>query len=389
MSLTDMKMRLGRNGFFAALILFASTATILGCGGVNPAETPEPPDYSNHPIYGKYEFGDTDNTIDIGVQPLYLPTGIITETIRRDEILRDSLSKLGLNLRLHPFLKGDDVNFFLRRGDLEGGIGGDMPALTAAGTLDVVIPALIQQGFCAVVAEHPMLMEELRGKRIGYAFGSSAHYSLLNSLALAELTESDVTLVSMDATEMPLALREGRIDAFSAWEPTPTLALASDENAVVIHRSLSSGYLYFTKAFSEKHPEALREIVAAEIRALAWLQIDKVNLLKASAWDIAADEAIAGGPMLLTAQRNAELAKVDILGLGSIPYIPETSLAPQGRLHREYEFLRALNKLPRSAHWDKVRSSFDRTIIEEIVSEGRRYRLDEFDYSEGSAGADG
>lgn len=93
--------------------------------------------------------------------------------------------------------------------------------------------------------------------------------------------------------------------------------------------------------------------------------------------------------MLLTAQRNAELAKVDILGLGSIPYIPETSLAPQGRLHREYEFLRALNKLPRSARWDKIRSSFDRTIIEEIVSEGRRYRLDEFDYSEGSAGADG
>ncbi len=389
MSLTDMKMRLGRLGLFAALILFASAATIPACGGGEPAEMPPPVDYSNHPIYSKYKFGDTDDTIDIGIQPLYLPTGIITEAIRRDNILRDSLSKLGLNLRLHPFLKGDDVNFFLRSGDLEGGIGGDMSALTAAGTLDVVIPALIQQGFCAVVAEHPMLIEELRGKRIGYAFGSNAHYALLNALALAELTESDVTLVPMDATDMPRALREGRINAFSAWEPTPTLALAADENAVVIHRSLSSGYLYFTRAFSEKHPEALREIVAAEIRALAWLHIDKANLLKAAAWDIAADEALAGDPTLLTAQRNAELAKVDILSFGAIPYIPETSLAPQGRLHREYEFLRALNKLPRSARWDKVRSSFDRAIIEEIASEGRRYRLDEFDYSEGGAGADG
>jgi len=110
------------------------------------------------------------------------------------------------------------------------GIGGDMPTLSAAANFGVHVVALAQQGFCSIVAREEMLMKELRAKRIAYAFGSNAHYALLQSLASAGLREEDVRLIPLDVTEMPSALAEGAIDAFSAWEPTPTIALAKQDS---------------------------------------------------------------------------------------------------------------------------------------------------------------
>ena len=91
-----------------------------------------PPNLSEHPIYRTYSFGSSDNVIDIGTQPLWVPTCLISEAMRHDNILRDALSERGLEVRFHAFLKGADINFFLERGDLEVAIGGDMPALVAA-----------------------------------------------------------------------------------------------------------------------------------------------------------------------------------------------------------------------------------------------------------------
>ncbi len=98
------------------------------------------PDLSDHPIYREYEFGQDESVIDLGIQPLWVPAGLISEAMRRDTLLHAALAEQGLRIRFHAFLKGADVNFFLRRGELEVGIGGDMPALTAAADSDLVVP---------------------------------------------------------------------------------------------------------------------------------------------------------------------------------------------------------------------------------------------------------
>lgn len=116
-----------------------------------------------------------------------------------------------------------------------------MPALSAAATMDIIIPVLMQQGFISILARQPMLIRKLRGKRIGYAFGSNAHYALLSILSSAGITEDDVQLVSMDTHEMADALSQGTIDAFSAWEPTPAIARARYPDFVTIHQKLTTG----------------------------------------------------------------------------------------------------------------------------------------------------
>ncbi len=353
------------------------------------ASTSPPADLADHPIYSKYDFGHEAGIIDIGAQPLYMPTGLITEAMDRDEILRSALSELGLEIRLHPFLKGDDVNYFLRRGDLEGGIGGDMPAVTAASSFDIIIPALIQQGFCSIMADHYMAVPELRRKRIGYALGSNAHYALLNVLASEGLTEKDVILVPMEMTDMPEALRSRRVSAFCAWEPTPTLTLMDIPDAVVIHQSLISGFLYFLADFHADHPEAVRQIIAAETRAIRWLKADRRNLLLAGRWNLAACNDLAGRDMGLSVEQMAELARLDILGFGTVPFVPQKYQTREGRIFSEFNFLKNLGKIPKNATWDKVQSSFDSTVVEAIISQPERYKLDTFEYITDKGAADG
>ncbi len=338
------------------------------------------PNLTIHPVYSLYKFDNSEKVINIGTQPLYIPTGLITETMKRDIILKKAMKEEGVEVRFYPFLKGHDVNFFLRKGDLDAGIGGDMPAISIASDMDIVIPALVQQGFISIVANHHMMIDELRGKRIGYAYGSISHYSLLNILSSEGLDESTVSLIHMEVLEMPQAMFNEKVDAFSAWEPIPSIALTKYPDSVVTHRSLSSGYIYFNKTLNDNHPELTRLILASELRALHWLRENKNNLLSASKWTIAAGKKLTGKNMAVSAEKITNLSLNDIVGSAFPPIVPESDLTPSGRIYKEYTFLRDIDKIPHSNNWWKVRDSFDISILEAVIANSRTYRLHEFSY---------
>ena len=363
------------------LLVFASLAS----RRIGRAPVAAAPDLSQHPEYSQYEFGKGADVVDVGIQPLWIPTCIISEAMRRDEVLTAALAKRNLAARFHPFRKGADVNFFLERGDLEAGIGGDMPALCAAARSNVLVAGLIQQGFCAIVARRHMLLRDMQGKSVGYALGSNAHYALLEALASAGVRESHVRMVPLDVHEMPDALAQSEIDAFAAWEPTPTISGMRFKDHVVVHRSLSSGYLYFVRPFADRRPEAMRLVTAALVRAMRWLGRSEGNLLAASQWALEAGQAMWKRTPGLSARHYASLAKNDLLGVSWLPAIPETSLARGSRLYREFEFLKGLGQIPEEADWDKVRRCFDRSVVEQVVADASKLQLATYAYGRGGS----
>lgn len=339
-------------------------------------------DLSKDPVYSKYEFGRDDRVIDVGAQPLWIPTNMITEVMRRDEVLEDALAQDGLTIRFHGFRKGEDVNYFLARGDLEVGVGGDMPVLIAAVRSNVVATSVMQRGPCAIVAGRHMLTQDLAGARIAYGYGSLSHYMLLRLLSSADIAPDEVHMIAMDVGQMPGALATGEIDAFAAWEPTPTIALTYDPGATVIHQSTSSGYLYFSRAFARRHPDALRQIVAAQIRAMRWLRQKKTHLRAAARWAIRRAETLTGQPPPLSDRAYVDLALKDILGVTAFPEIATDDLAPRGELAMELEFLKQLGKLPADVQWEDLRNHFDTEIVGALVREDKKYRLNTFRYTE-------
>lgn len=85
-------------------------------GPSSPVEPVREPDYSDHPVYSAYDFSTADSVINIGLQPLYLPTSLIFEAVKHDSILHANMTNLGLELRFFDFLKGNDLNFYMQRG---------------------------------------------------------------------------------------------------------------------------------------------------------------------------------------------------------------------------------------------------------------------------------
>lgn len=329
-----------------------------------------------------YDFGQTQTIVDIGIQPLWLPSGTLAEVIKHDSILQKQAQQLGVEIRFHPFSKGIDVNLHIHNGDLEGGMGGDMPAISACVEDQVRIVSLADYYFTAIVAPKNILLTELRGQRIGYAFGSNAHYTLLSALEANGLTESDVTLVPMETNAMPQALEQRTIDAFSAWEPTPTLALQLYGHKI-IHKFLSSGYLYFSHSFAERYPEIINLIIAAEFRALNWLQLSDTHAIRAISWSNMAIRHFQGYDFALPIKETLKLERSSIRNLQALPIIPEDDLSENGHIGRAVHFLKRIGKLPPDLPWETVAACFHRKDGTKILSSPTEYHLNTFDYSDG------
>ena len=290
----------------------------------------------NHPIYSNYIFSSEPNVINIGTQPLLFPTGLITEAMKRDQILQEILNEKGISINFHPFLKGKDVNHFLSDGRIDAGVGGDTPTLSAIAAFDAKVPVAMQKGFVSIVSDRPISLKQLKGKTIGNATGSNAHYGLLSALNYMNMDTSDVQLVSMDTPEMIGALSSGKIDAFAAWEPTPSEALALHSSFYVVHQRTTSGFLYFRNDFYTERTIMVEALVAAVLRAVLWMQESDEHIIRATKWYKETTLKLSGIPLVLSDQEVIDLAQKDLLGKFTLPDIPMDDLKDGGILTKEF-----------------------------------------------------
>lgn len=356
------------------------TALVLLMSYLTAEVTAESQDLTKHPVYSRYEFGRDAKIIDIATQPLAVPIGVTSEVMKRDRVLLKALGELGMEIRLQPFMKGADINFFMKRGDVEVAMAGDMPVITIAAETGITVTALAKRGFSSIVSRGYLQISELKGKRIGYTEGSTAHYALLIALLQYGMSEADIVMVPLDVDKLIGALENGKIDAFSAYEPIPSMALAGHKDFTVIMRFLNSTYLYFSKSFIERNRDAASVIIASHVRALRWMNKDRLNLLRACEWARDSAKTMSGMDMDLSAEKIAEIVKTDILNIVSSPLVPRRDLADGGYVQRAFELLKKQKKIPPSVPLETVLKSYDNSIITDVLAHPGKFRLNEFDY---------
>lgn len=368
------------NLFFHTLLALMFLVILPACG-MNDEKPPAAPvtELSDHVLYSGYRFSADPNHLDIGIQPLWIPTANIIEFIKRDPLLTRAADELGVTLVFHPFLKGNDVNYFLHRGDIELGVGGDMPAISALAKDDLRVISLIQEGSVAVISRGISEVPALAGKRIGFATGSNAHFYLLNTLKKFRVPLSGVQLVPMEVTRMPEAIKTGRIDAFAAWEPTPTVALRENEGLIALHRGKSYGFLYGRSRVLDDHPEMIKHLLAAQIRALRWLRANGENMDRASGWAVRAAAPLKP-EFFPSVTLVSQLAWQDLPGIRTrdFPRIPAKLLDPDGKLARECDLLRQMGLIPEQTAWVDIRPRFETGLLESVISNPDRYGIYDF-----------
>lgn len=322
-----------------------------------------------------------DNEVTIAYQPFASPSGIVLETVKRDRILKQALAARGVTMRFMPVYKGSDAMAALKKGEIQFTTAGDMSALEIATTIPIQLIGQMKQNYSSVVGLRGQTAHGLKGKRIATVFASTGHFALLKTLASVGLTEQDIKLITMEVNEMPDALREGKIDAFSAWEPIPTLAISRHPELFgTIGRQVSLAYLVVRRSYAEQQPEVTRQVMAALIRSMTWLKKER-NLKKAAEWNLAGMVVLTGKPSHTTV---AEICRTSTADLAAINYSPHISRAVNSSstkiLSEELNFLIAIGRLPRDVSWERIRAIFSPDVVDQVLRNSRKYSLKQYDY---------
>jgi NitT/TauT family transport system substrate-binding protein len=324
---------------------------------------------------------DRTTTVVFASQPLSSPGGTLAALLKRDRILRKELARTGISLQVVAVKKGGDAIALMKSGGADMATLGDMPLLEAAVTLPLSIVARSRLSYISLVGEKGTITTDLKGKRIGYAPGTNGHFALLKILTGAGLNETDVKLTPIEVTEMGAALLQKRIDAFSAWEPTPEITIsANPDRFAMIARQASVSHVVIMKRTADRCPELNRHLAAALIRGVNWIRNDRNALNQAAEWTLEDMRAISGTPPLLTRDQMAGIITRELDALGFSPKIPRETVADSSLLAEELLFLKKQGKIPAAATWDSIRASFDFKAMEQVMKKPAPYQLTRYNY---------
>ena len=151
-------------------------------------------------------------------------------------------------------------------------------------------------------------LKSLRGKKIAASFGTINHLYVLALLEKGGLTPNDVTLVNTPPPDMTVALLSKGIDAFSAWDPWPIVALKDVPGAIEVIRGGDVisyvGFNVATRDWVAKNGETIEKFLAAVSEADKWMRANpKLAAQVATRWIPGLKPEIAEAAMVFNVQQ--------------------------------------------------------------------------------------
>ena len=126
----------------------------------------------------------------------------------------------GITINLTQFADGPSEIAAMKQGSMDVAfIGPGAHKLCSQGEAQVFLMQHMGDGDCVLGLNGLKTLEELKGKKVGYAAGTSSENILTTALASVGLTMEDVEALSMDADALTTAALSGQVDAVAAWSP--------------------------------------------------------------------------------------------------------------------------------------------------------------------------
>lgn len=217
---------------------------------------------------------DTKQVVRIGYQkncPFVILKGLGT--------LEERLAPLGYKVEWHEFQAGPALVEALHVGSIDVGRTGNTPVIfaQAAGTTFVTLAAgkpKFQGSGILVPKDSPIkTIADLKGKKISFAKGSSAHYLIIKALEEAGIAYSDIEPAFLSPGDARVAFEQGNIDAMVVWDPfTASTELHSDGVLLTNGEGLTTDRDFFiaTDSFAKTHPDIAEVIVEEVAKSSDW-----------------------------------------------------------------------------------------------------------------------
>lgn len=206
---------------------------------------------------------------------------------RQQRGLEALLNPLGIEVQWSEFQFGPPILEAMRAGGVDIGLVGDTPPIFAqAAKSDLLYIATVPAGLSAILLPDGSTLRTLRdlkGKRIAFARGSSAHNLTVAAIEKAGLEFADVTPVALAPADAAAAFERGAIDAWTIWDPYyalyethPGVRVLAVSTDILPQNSFFIG----SRAFVETNPDITTKVIAELSRISDWASANPTAVAK-------------------------------------------------------------------------------------------------------------
>ena len=198
----------------------------------------------------------------------YQKNGVLVIS-RQQESLEKHFKPLGIDIRWVEFSSGPPMMEAMSAGSVDYGAVGDTPPVfaQAAGASIVYVagqPITNGQGILVPQKSEIRSTRELKGKRVGFAKGSSAHNVVLLALEQAGLTYADIVPVYLTPPDAAAAFGNGSIDAWAIWDPYFAIGETRLSGRILVNASeitKTNSFYIANREFARDNGPLLQQIV--------------------------------------------------------------------------------------------------------------------------------
>jgi sulfonate transport system substrate-binding protein len=187
----------------------------------------------------------------------------IFPAVKQRRTLENTLKARGIEVKWVEFQFGPPILEAINTGNVDFGYTGDAPPIfaQAARANLLYVAALPSAGAneAIIVPENSPIktLADLKGKKIGFAKGSSAHNTTVAALEKAGIAYADITPVTLGPADAVAAFAGGNLDAWTIWDPYLALAEKGKVRVIASAKDVHEANAFFlaNRDFTGKHAD--------------------------------------------------------------------------------------------------------------------------------------
>jgi sulfonate transport system substrate-binding protein len=238
----------------------------------------------------------------------YQKNGVLV-IARQQSTLEKHFKPQGIEVKWVEFSSGPPMMEAMNVGSIDYGAVGDSPPVFAqAGGAAIVYAAgqPITNGQGILVPQNSAIksIADLKGKRIGFTKGSSAHNITVQTLEKAGLGYADITPVYLTPPDAGPAFANGSIDVWAIWDPYFAIGETKQNGRILVNASeitKANSFYIANRDFAKNHGSVLQQIIDVTTSTAKWAEQHRDEVAKS----LSAVTGIALDIQTIAASRSA------------------------------------------------------------------------------------
>ncbi len=217
----------------------------------------------------------------------YQKNGVLV-IARQQATLEKHFASQGIAVKWVEFSSGPPMLEAMNVGSIDYGAVGDSPPIFAQSAGAAIVYAAGQpvtngQGILVRSNSPIRSIMDLKGKRVGFTKGSSAHNIVVQTLEKAGLAYTDITPVYLTPPDAGPAFADGSIDAWSIWDPYFAIGEIKQQGRILVNASeitRTNSFYIANRDLAKNHGPMLQQIIDVTSAAAKWAEEHREEVAK-------------------------------------------------------------------------------------------------------------